>query len=149
MLPQNVGKPSNVTSYARRMDIANNCTYIFPYCLWFMGTNHTQTDNHKLRYQLYLLQKLVSILRTGIVIRLMKKLPANMGYEDSLSCSEHPTTGQYLNHFNPVHTQALSGAIVILASPSKLLSFLHVSQFKLCIHFSLPPFHSPNLNDPN
>jgi len=32
-----------------------------------MGTNHTQTDNHNLCYQLYLLQKPVLILQTGIV----------------------------------------------------------------------------------
>lgn len=43
MLPQNVGKPSNVTSYARRMDIPNNCIYIFPQCNWFMGTHHSNT----------------------------------------------------------------------------------------------------------
>jgi len=53
----------------------------------------------------------------------VNKLPAKMGYEDSLSCSQHPTTGQYLNHFNPVHTQALSGAILILASHIQTVVF--------------------------
>jgi hypothetical protein len=74
MLPQNVGKPSNVTTHARRMDIPNTCTYSFPYCHWFMGTNCTQTDNLNLCYQLYLLQKPVLILQRGIVNQTGEKI---------------------------------------------------------------------------